>query len=550
MLHRRFVNLVMILTGALTALAGAAPGQAGAQDAPVIAAALANTPAYVDNRSDAVNLVIAYFNAINRQEYARAYSYWEAGSQVGAFAQFQAGFATTQAVVVTTGAVGASAGAGQRYFIVPVTLQSATTSGALTFVGCYVLHLALPELQTAPPFHPLSIASAKIVLVTPGSLADTLRAQACTAAGLGGTTPVSIVPTPGAPESGAQFYVDNRSGALEVLQSLFNAVNRHEYARAYSYWESSASRPAFASFQQGYANTQSVQWTYGNVSSDGGAGQFYYSVPVTLKAQTTGGPQTFVGCYVLHLANPGIQAAPPYQPLSVRSATVAQVANTADTNALMAQACQNPAPPPANAPIHVAFATGSTSATLGGSVPASGQQAYSLWAGAQQLLLIEFETAQPNAYVQILAGASGQLLGQTAPGASHWQGTLPATRDYLIRVISTGSAASYNLSITIPRRISFAWGAVAATVAGNVLPGGTNTYVLRARGGQTMTAALNGPTTSVWLEIEGLSDGQPLLRASAHATHWTGTLPANQDYLVKVVSAGPRAAYNLNVTIR
>jgi hypothetical protein len=287
------------------------------------------------------------------------------------------------------------------------------------------------------------------------------------------------------------------------------------------------------------------------VSSDAGAGQFYYSVPVTLRAQTGGGLQTFVGCYVLHLANPGIQAAPPYQPLSVRSASVTQVANNAGANALMAQACQNPAPqpPPSNAPIHVSFAPGSTSATLGGSVLAGGMQAYRLWAGARQLMMIDFATAQPNAYLQILAGSSGQLLGQTAPGITHWQGILPATREYWIRAVSTGSATTYRLVITIPRRINFARGATSAAVHGNVSAGGINSYVLRALGGQTMTASLKVPTTGVWLEIYGLGDGQSLLRASTNATHWTGVLPANQDYIVKVVSLGPHATYHLSVTI-
>ena len=548
MFRRKFVSLLMVATGALTALAGVWPGIAAAQGVPAVAAAPANVPSYVDNRSDAVNLLISYFNAIDRQEYARAYGYWESASQAGGFAQFEAGFAATQSVIVTTGQVGVSAGAGQRYFVVPVTLQSSTSNGQLTYVGCYVLHLALPELQAAPPFHPLGIASATIVLVTNGANPDSLRAQACTTAGLDGTSPVTIAQTPGAPESGAQFYIDSRSGALETLQSLFNAINRKEFARAYGYWETSASLAPFNSFQQGYANTQSVQWSFGAVSSDAGAGQFYYSVPVTLRAQATGGLQTFVGCYVLHLSNPGIQGAPPYQALGIHSASITQVANNADTNTLMAQACQNPAP--TSAPVHVSFAPGSTSATLGGSVPAGGMQEYRLWAGARQLMLLDFEAAQPNAYLLILAGASGQVIGQTAPGITHWQGTLPSTRQYWIRVVSTGSATSYSLGITIPRRINFARGAISGAVFGNVSAGGINSYVLRALGGQTMTAALNVTTSAVWLEIYGLSDGQPLLRASANATHWTGVLPANQDYMVKVVSLGPHATYNLSVTIR
>src|SRR5262249_34359843 len=150
MLRRQLVTFGMVAMSAIVALAGAAPGVVAAQSlahaAPGAAMVPNNAPSYVDNRSDAVDLLISYFNAIDRQEYDRAYTYWEPNSSVGTFAQFQAGYANTQAVVITTGQVGVSAGAGQRYFVVPVTLQATTTGGPQTFVGCYVTHLALPEL--------------------------------------------------------------------------------------------------------------------------------------------------------------------------------------------------------------------------------------------------------------------------------------------------------------------------------------------------------------------------------------------------------------------
>ena len=550
MFRRKFVSLLMVATGALTALALSAPGVLAAGSEPVVASAPADDPAYFDNRSDAVSVLISYFNAIDRREYDRAYSYWETSSQVGSYAAFVAGFANTQSIIVTTGAVGGSAGAGQRYFVVPVTLQSTTTSGPQTFVGCFVEHLALPELQQSTPFHGLSLSSATIFQVTGGASPDLLRAQACTIAGYDGTQPVAITQTPSAPESGAQFYIDSRSGALEVIQSLFNAINRQEYSRAYGYWEPGASRPSFASFEQGYANTQAVQWTYGPVSSDAGAGQFYYSVPATLRAQTSGGLQTFVGCYVLHLANPSIQDNPPYQPLSIRSGSFTQVANNADTNSLMATACQNPAPPPpSSGPITVSFIPWATSASVAGSLPAAGTQEYRLWIGAGQWLIADLQADQPNAYLQIFVGATGQLIGQTTPGTVHWQGLTPSNGRYWVRVVSNGQAASYNLKLTIPRRVSFARGASGAIVFGNVTAGGINTYVLRALGGQTMTATLNVPVTGVRLEIYRLSDGQSLLGGGANATTWTGVLPSSDDYIVRVVSTGPHTTYTVSVTI-
>lgn len=126
------------------------------------------------------------------------------------------------------------------------------------------------------------------------------------------------------------------------MASFVNALNHKQYARAYGYWESGASRlPAFAQFRQGYANTASVQLTMGTVGSNAGAGQLYFTVPVTLVARTTdGATQTYVGCYTLHLARPEIQSAPPFRPMGISSAKVNLVENSANTAELMKTSCR------------------------------------------------------------------------------------------------------------------------------------------------------------------------------------------------------------------
>ena len=142
-------------------------------------------------------------------------------------------------------------------------------------------------------------------------------------------------------------YLDDRSTPQALVTSYYNAINRHEYVRAYSYWQTPAGAPSrpppFPQFQQGYANTASVQLDIGTVGGDAGAGQLYYTVPVVLVARTTAGAtQTFAGCYTLHLANPGIQAVPPFQPLGIQSASIRQASNNASTASLLARACQGP----------------------------------------------------------------------------------------------------------------------------------------------------------------------------------------------------------------
>ena len=292
-------------------------------------------------------MIRSYYNAINSKQYARAYSYWIAGtpiSQLPPFDQFQQGYATTLYVGVTFGSVGEGVGLGHIYYSVPVELQSKTSdSGVQTFVGCYTLHLGNPANQTSPPFKPLAIQSATIDQVASIASAQDLLAKACNdqpGSGSGAT----VTPAANPNNISANNYLDNRSDGAEVIRSFYNAINRDEYARAYSYWEpnTDASQLApFDQFQQGYALTKSVALTIGNVQTDAGAGQRYASVPARIVAtMADGSDQTFVGCYSLHLASPDIQSQPPFEPMGIQKANVTRVDNGADTAKLMTQACQ------------------------------------------------------------------------------------------------------------------------------------------------------------------------------------------------------------------
>ncbi|HET9015566.1 MAG TPA: hypothetical protein VFN57_08215 [Thermomicrobiaceae bacterium] len=307
----------------------------------------APSPTYLDDRSDAAAVVRSYYNAINLKEYDRAYSYWESGtaaSQLPPYAQFKQGYANTAHVDLTLGQITGGAGAGQRYFDVPVVLHAQTTGGASqVFAGCYTLHLGVPQIQTTPPFHPMAIQSATVKQAGSGATTAGLLAGACPANQGQPVTPTAA-PAPG--DIAAGRYLDDRSTAVDVVQSFYNAINRKEYARAYGYWEPNTppSRlEPFPQFQKGYANTAAVQLTTGNVTGGVSAGQLYWSVPVTILARSTDGSvQQFAGCYQLHLAQPLIQDAPPYQPIAIQSANVQPVPTGQSAALQMAAACQQP----------------------------------------------------------------------------------------------------------------------------------------------------------------------------------------------------------------
>ncbi|MCL4505401.1 MAG: hypothetical protein M1434_12845 [Chloroflexi bacterium] len=288
---------------------------------------------YLDDRSNPELVISSLVNALNRKEYARAYSYWQSTDKLQPYDQYVQGYANTESVQVKTGAVRGSAGAGNVYYTIPAILSAVTSNGTTqTFAACYLMHLANPDMQAVPPFTPLGIQSAHIEQVDNDIDATAMLNQICVKSGYPQDPPIQA-------ETGDQAYTDDRSGPVQVLRSLVNAVNSRQYGRAYSYWEPGSKVAPFDEFQQGYADTVAVSVRTGSVDSNAGAGQVYFSVPAALVAKTNNGTvQTFVGCYNFHLASPDIQGIP-FQPLSIISATIKKVANGSDTVNMMKTAC-------------------------------------------------------------------------------------------------------------------------------------------------------------------------------------------------------------------
>jgi hypothetical protein len=117
-------------------------------------------------------------------------------------------------------------------------------------------------------------------------------------------------------------YLDNRSTPETLIQSYYNAINRGEYARAYSYYSPDNPPQPFPQFQAGYENTASVEVRFGKAVGEGAAGSAYWSQPLAIKSAAKDGTATvFNGCYRLRLANPAIQGVP-YVPLSILDGTL------------------------------------------------------------------------------------------------------------------------------------------------------------------------------------------------------------------------------------
>lgn len=106
-----------------------------------------STPAAVPAKSDSVGdpttVVKDYYAAIRAHDFLRAYRMWQVSGQTGgrSYAQFAAGFDSTESVDVRTGAVGRVEGAaGSRFVTVPVEIDSRLRSGTRQhFRGTYTL---------------------------------------------------------------------------------------------------------------------------------------------------------------------------------------------------------------------------------------------------------------------------------------------------------------------------------------------------------------------------------------------------------------------------
>ena len=138
-------------------------------------------------------------------------------------------------------------------------------------------------------------------------------------------------------------YLDDRTDAASLVRSLYNAINRHEYARAWDYFGDEKPAADFAAFAQGYEATAEVEVRTGSLASEGAAGSTFVHVPVAiLSVGTDGSEKVYAGCYTARFVNPQIQE-PPFNPLHIEMGSL-QPVDTAFEDSVPAQCPDAPAP--------------------------------------------------------------------------------------------------------------------------------------------------------------------------------------------------------------
>lgn len=145
--------------------------------------------------------------------------------------------------------------------------------------------------------------------------------------------------------AGETPFYENRDTGINTLKSYYNAINRKEYDRAYSYFQGTPNpdqslAPPYQQFVAGYADTVSGMLAVGNENVGAGAGNLYSSIAVVLTSkQTNGNTAIFSGCYFLHRVNnvDGARAQDLLWSISSTRLTPAQA--DADVDTLLAQTC-------------------------------------------------------------------------------------------------------------------------------------------------------------------------------------------------------------------
>lgn len=193
------------------------------------------------------------------------------------------------------------------------------------------------------------------------------------------------------------------------------------------------------------------------------------------------------------------------------------------------------------------FTPGTTYGTATGSIQPG--QTFNFVLGAQQGQPMIASVSSPNNDVTMsITAQNGVSLLPASQSWSNWQGNLPATQDYYFQIIGGTQTENYTLWVSIPSRIQFATGAIAATVNGKTVDGYTTSYVVAAQGGQTMNILLSPNPNAAALTVWGFSDGQPYMRAQMGSTTFNMQLPATQDYIIDVVPQGGQVV-NFTMTV-
>ena len=282
-----------------------------------------------------------------------------------------------------------------------------------------------------------------------------------------------------------------------------------------------------------------------NIQPNLDQGQVATSVAATLIAQAVNTQSTVPP----PPPSPSQPPPTPIPPTAVPPSAVPPTAVPPTSTPTTPAAPASPALPAGTIPI--VYLSGATSAWVSGTINSMQTIQYSLRAAHGQVMMVNLDSPQTNVGLAIYGLTDGQPYLRVVAETRNFRFRLPLTQDYIIQVVSAEpAAATYTLSVITPANIVFSAGAISKVTNGKVQAGQSNTYLLRAMGGQTMTVNITSPNNDVLLTIYGYEDGNILIRYVSGESSWNGTLPSTQDYVIEARSVGNTTSYTLETIVQ
>ena len=299
---------------------------------------------YLDERGSEYQFIISYFNAIRQHLLPMAYYFWNDDSTLaGSYEAFALAHSAIKPDAISILKMGSSGAAGSIYTTVGLTLKGTKAGVATDWAGCYTIRTPDQGIFDSKEYHPRHFIAGGLIEIPASESPKAAMETACAGVDFG-LLEVSIPNSDNVGLVDSKYYIDSRSNPVAIIYSFWNAINRQEYARAYSYFEAPAIFPGpYLTFKAGYLDTINVSGGITPPVKLAATGNWYWKVPITLNAETkSGGQQAFVGCYIVHQSDPELYLSPPFNPIGIQKARFEAISLTADPasiQAALATAC-------------------------------------------------------------------------------------------------------------------------------------------------------------------------------------------------------------------
>ncbi len=209
-----------------------------------------------------------------------------------------------------------------------------------------------------------------------------------------------------------------------------------------------------------------------------------------------------------------------------------------------------PQPTATNPPTaaNIVMPSGATAVVAQGTLQPGQAVTYTLEAGQSQPMILMMDSQNNDVTLGVFE-PNGNMLLNPADKSTRWRGLLPNTGLYTIQVIGGAATEDYTLTAKVAQLVSLAPDATSITLNGTTVNGYVFSYALSCPANQTMTATLNVPSSTAYIDIFGLASGS-LLSSTTKASTWTGVLPQTQDYVIEVIpNNGQVVNYSLTVSL-